>query len=588
MWGFYNKLLRVNLTDQKWKVEDLPDKVLTQYLGGKGLGTYLLNKEIPKGACPLSGDNKLIITTGPLTDSSMMGASRYGVFTKSPQTKFFSESYSGGNVAPIIKRTGYDAIVIEGKSDKRIYLEISDKDVKFHDAQHLWGIDTYETEDRVLAEIGVKDAQAIVIGPAGENLVKFACIENNYWRSAGRTGVGAVMGSKNLKSIAFHGNCKCEIADEDLLKDYVKKLVERGKDDPGAKSYRAFGTPALVKIMNSVNGFPTQYWQKGHFDQWENISADYMQKEMKVVSRACYRCFFACGKLTEVTKGRHKGLVVEGPEYETIYSFGGLCCIGSMEEIVYLNDICDRLGMDTISAGNICAFAIEASKKGVLDWKIDYGDAERVAELLRKIAFKQDIGKILAQGIKEASKELGLEDIAIHVKGLEPAGYDPRILKGMGLTYAISDRGACHLRTTFYKPELSGIISPNTMEGKAKLLVEYEDRLTLYDSLILCRFFRDMVLWQDLMTIVEATTGLKLDVDGLRKIASDITNEARKFNIREGLSFEDDNLPMRFFDEPIGPDQSVITREQFVTMIEDYYDIKGWEKGDFYSQSLKD
>ncbi|MDI6707223.1 MAG: aldehyde ferredoxin oxidoreductase family protein, partial [Bacillota bacterium] len=578
MYGFYNKLLRVNLSGKTWTTEEIPDQIFKRYFGGKGLGSYLLNKEVPQGADPLGGDNKLIFTTGPATGTKMMGVSRYGLFTKSPLTGIYSESYSGGHVAPVIKKTGYDAIIIEGVSEDRIYLEISDTEVRFHSAAHLWGKETYQTEDSVLGEVGVEKAQAVVIGPAGENLVRFACIENNYWRSAGRTGVGAVMGSKNLKAIVFHGQAQCDIANPILMENYVKDLMERGKENPGARAYRQLGTPMLVKIMNSVNGFPTRYWQEGFFDKWENISADYMQREMDVKPKACDRCFFACGKLTQATKGRHKGLKLEGPEYETIYAFGGLCCIDSMEEILYLNDICDRLGMDTITAGNLAAFTIEAGKRGAIHYPIEYGDAEAVAHLLHKISQKKDIGEILAEGIVTASKKWGLEDMAIHVKGLEPAGYDPRILKGMGLAYATSDRGACHLRTTFYKPELSGIIDPDTIQGKAELLVEYEDRLTLYDALILCRFFRDMVLWEDLSTIVEATMGLKMSKEELRKIASNITNETRKFNIREGVTAKEDSLPPRFFQEPIGPEQKVITPEQLRKMLSDYYRCRGWNE----------
>jgi aldehyde:ferredoxin oxidoreductase len=578
MYGFFNRLLRVNLSESSWKAEAIPDDVFERFFGGKGLGSYLINKEIPEKADPLGPENKLVITTGPLTGTKMAGVSRYGVFTKSPLTCIYSESYSGGHVAPVIKGTGYDAIVIEGKSAKKVFIEISETGVKFHSADHLSGKDTYETEDCVLEEVGADGAQAVVIGPAGENLVRFACIENNYWRSAGRTGAGAVMGSKNLKAIVFHGNAQCPIANPSLMDDYVKRLLERGKDDPGAKAYRQLGTPMLVKIMNSVNGFPTRYWQQGHFDKWESISADYMQQHMAVKSKACHRCFFACGKLTEAIKGRHSGLKLEGPEYETIYSFGGLCCIGSMEEILHLNDICDRLGMDTITAGNLVAFTIEASKRGAIDYQIEYGDAQAAADLLYKISDKEDIGAVLAEGIVTASRAWGLEDVAIHVKGLEPAGYDPRVLKGIGLAYATSDRGACHLRTTFYKPELSGVIDPDTVESKAELLVEYEDRLTLYDSLILCRFFRDMVLWDDLKTIVEATMGLIKSKEELRNIASNITDETRMFNIRQGITAKDDRLPPRFFMEPVGPDRKVITEQQMDRMLKEYYSCRGWDQ----------
>jgi aldehyde:ferredoxin oxidoreductase len=285
----------------------------------------------------------------------------------------------------------------------------------------------------------------------------------------------------------------------------------------------------------------------------------------------------ACGNLSEIKEGRHKGLRVEGPEYETIYAFGGLCMVHEIEEIAYLNDICDRLGMDTISAGSLCAFAIEASEMRRIKEKIGWGDVDKIAGLLHDIALKKGMGAILAEGIRHAAKAWGMEDIAIHVKGLDPAGYDPRILKGMGLAYATSDRGACHLRSTFYKAELAGMIPWDQVEGKAKLFLEFEDRFNVHDSLILCRFYRDIYWdWNFLSTMVEVTTGLKLDETGLRKISSNIQNETRRFNLREGLTPKDDTLPKRFFDEPLGKDGKTIRREDLQTMLQEYYALRGW------------
>jgi aldehyde:ferredoxin oxidoreductase len=292
---------------------------------------------------------------------------------------------------------------------------------------------------------------------------------------------------------------------------------------------------------------------------------------------ACPRCFMACGNLSEIKEGRHKGLKIEGPEYETIYAFGGLCMVHEIEEIAYLNDICDQLGMDTISAGSLCAFAIEASEMGRIKERIDWGDVDKIAELLHSIASKKGIGADLAEGIRHAAKVWNMEDVAIHVKGLDPAGYDPRILKGMGLAYATSDRGACHLRATFYKAELSGMIASDQMEGKAKLFLEFEDRFNIHDSLILCRFYRDLYWdWDYLSTIVGLTTGLKLDEVGLRKISSTIQNETRRFNLREGITSKDDTLPVRFFEEGLGEERQVISRETLGKMLQDYYSIRGW------------
>jgi aldehyde:ferredoxin oxidoreductase len=577
MKGFFNKLLRINLKSKTFQEETVPDSVFDHYLGGKGLGIYLLMKENPPGVDPLSPQNNLIFCLGPITDTRIYGSCRHGVFTKSPLTGIFSESYSGGKAAEPMSRTGYDAFLFEGASGEPVWIEISDQRVIFHDARELWGKETYVTEDEVLKSVNQKGTAALVIGPAGENLVRYAVIENDYWRSLGRTGVGAVMGSKKIKAIAFHGEKRREVADPERMEQFAKETLARGKDSPGAQAYRRLGTPMLVAMNNSVGGFPSKYWHLGTFEGWEKISAESLIERCQVKPTACLRCFIACGNLSEIREGRHKGLKIEGPEYETIYAFGGLCMVHEIEEIAYLNDICDRLGMDTISAGSLCAFAIEASEMGRIKEKIGWGDVNKIAELLHDIARKKGIGAILSEGVRYAAKVWGMEEVAIHVNGLDPAGYDPRILKGMGLAYATSDRGACHLRATFYKAELSGMIPLNQMEGKARLFLEFEDRFNIHDSLVLCRFYRDIYWdWNHLSTIVETATGLKLDEGPLRKISSNIQNATRMFNLREGLTSKDDTLPKRFFDEPLGKEGKAIRREDLNRMLREYYELRGW------------
>ncbi|MBW1703501.1 MAG: aldehyde:ferredoxin oxidoreductase, partial [Deltaproteobacteria bacterium] len=459
------------------------------------------------------------------------GSCRYGIYTKSPQTGFYSESYSGGTVADYMARTGFDAVMIQGASESPVWLEIFEDGVRFHPAQDLWGLDTYQTEDRVKQLVAEENPDhpkvgVMVIGP--------------------------------IKAIAFRGSRKKEVADEKVVSEFAKKLAKQGKDDAGVNAYKTMGTTGLVRIMNQAGGFPTRYWQKGTFENWEKISAD---------------------ALHEVKQGRHAGLKIEGPEYETIYAFGGLCEVDSIEEIMFLNDICDRLGMDTISAGNLVAFAIEASRQGRIDLKIDYGQVDDMAGLLEDMAHRKGVGETLARGIKAAAEEWGMEDQAIHVKGLEPAGYDPRVLKGMGLAYGTASRGACHLRATFYKLELTGMVDPDQIEGKAAVFVEWEDRLTIFDTLILCRFYRDLYQWGELETIIGSTTGLKLSTDDMRSIATAVTDNTRRFNIREGLQIEDDRLPKRFHNEALESGQ-VITEDEMKTLLKEYYRSRGWdEKG---------
>jgi len=577
--GFYNMVLDVDLSKASFEQQKVSDDILQSRMGGKGLATHLLLRHNPPGVDPLSPDNHLIFAAGPVTGSSVWGSCRHGIFTKSPQTGFFSESYSGGKVAEFMAATGYDAIVIHGAAEQPVWLEICEGTVHFHPAEELWGKDTYQTEDEVKAWVKLHRPQArgcgaVVIGPAGEKCVSFAVIENDYWRSAGRTGVGAVMGSKNIKAIAFWGQRKKRFADPDRVKTFAKSMAATGKEDAGVIAYKSKGTPMLVDIMNNVGGFPTRYWQKGKFEGAGRINADALHERCDVKPSACLKCFMACGRLATVKTGRHKGLTIEGPEYETIFAFGGLCELDSIEEIIYLNDLCDRLGIDTISAGNLAGLTIEAVRQGRIDYPIDYGQAESIAQLIKDIANRQGIGDTLARGIRFAAE-------AIHVKGLEPAGYDPRVLKGMGLAYGSSDRGACHLRATFYKPELAGLVDPEVIEGKASVFTEWEDRLTLFDTFILCRFYRDLYQWDQLAEILRGTTGLEIDTDGMRKIAAAVSDDARRFNMREGLTPEDDKLPSRFHREALPESGKIITEEQMKLMLNEYYRARGWnEKGE--------
>ncbi|RJR47441.1 MAG: aldehyde:ferredoxin oxidoreductase [Desulfobacteraceae bacterium] len=584
MKGFYNRILSIDVSAKKAEVIPLPDETLGLTLGGKGLATELLLRHNPPQADPLGPENRLIFATGPVAGSSIWGSCRHGVFTKSPLTGCYSESYSGGSAAEYMDRTGFDAVMIHGASSEPLWIEVSEEGAKFHAAGDLWGLDTFETEDRIKEWLGsnrsVKKSGVLSIGPAGENLVRLAVIENDYWRSAGRTGVGAVMGSKRVKAVAFHGKSKRDAADPELLKKFSKEVAEKGKTDKGAAAYKAMGTPMMVDVMSNVESFPTRYWHKGQAVHREKINAAALHTRLEVVPNSCMKCFIACGRLGTVKEGRHKGLKIEGPEYETIYAFGGLCEVDSIEEIAYLNDRCDRLGIDTISAGNLAALTIEAVLQGKVRYDIDYGKVDRIAALLEDIAFRRGIGDTLARGIREAAKTWKMEDQAIHVKGLEPAGYDPRVLKGMGLAYGTSDRGACHLRATFYKPELAGMIDPDTLEGKAKMFVEWEDRLIVFDALILCRFYRDLYQWDSLSTMIKGLTGMDLGIEQMRKIAGRISDQTRRFNLREGMTSADDRLPKRFHAEPLPGSGKIITEEQMSKLLQDYYAVRGWdEKG---------
>ncbi len=574
--GFFNRLLVIDLSNRTAETQSLDDDLLRAGLGGKAMASRLLLDHNPEGIDPLAPENHLILALGPLTGSPLYGSCRHGIFSKSPLTGAYAESYSGGRAAVAMNRSGYDAVMVHGAADTPVWLEISEDGVTFHPADDLWGMETYATEDAVKEKLREHKPGVLVIGPAGEKRVRFAVVENDYWRSAGRTGMGAVLGAKNIKALAFHGKARRPMAHPDEARQYAREMLQRLKNHAATEAYRNQGTPMMVALLNGAGGFPTRYWAAGEYDHWRQINAESMNRRCKVLPRACMTCFMACGKYTEVLEGRHRGLKVEGPEYETIYAFGGLCMIDSIEEIAWLNDTCDRLGLDTISAGNLCAFAIEASRRGKIADTLEYGQPQQVHDLLEKIARREGLGDLLAEGIRPAAAELGLEELAIHVKGMEPPGYDPRALKGMGLAYAVSDRGACHLRATFYKPELAGLIDPQQIEGKAEMFVDFEDRCTLFDGLIMCRFYRDFYPWEEISRLLAFATGQVLEKPQLQRLAARMTDDTRRFNLREGLTAVDDRLPSRFFREKLPGGQSISERELRI-LVQDYYRLRGWD-----------
>jgi len=580
MKGVHGKVLTINCKNKRWREESVAGAVYERFLGGKGLASYLLKERNPAGVDPLSPDNRLIFATGPANGLPVWGANRYAAFTKSPLTGIYAEAYSGGKAFIHVAKTGYDAVILEGALEDWSYCEVKNGSVSFKKAAFLTGKDSLETERILKEKYKGQKAGILTIGPAGENLVKYAYINNDSGRCLGRTGVGAVMGSKKIKAFVFLGDREKEAADSDLLKVFWKKQFEAGTRNKVFQAYKKLGTPMMVDITSTVEAFPSQYWQKGTVPHIEKINADALNEVCDVKSGACTFCFIACNRLTTIKSGRHKGLKIDGPEYETIGAFGGLNMVDDIREIAYLNDVCDRLGLDTITAGNVTAFAIAASRAGKIDFAIDFGQVDRIADLLRMIAYRDGIGDLLAEGVRFAAKEIGFEDRAIHVKGLEPPSFDPRYLKGMGLGFAVSDRGACHLRTTFYKPELAGFIPPEKVEGKAAMLLEYEDRLTIYDTLILCRFFRDLFFWDELGEIVKGTTGLNFGEKEFRKIARDIAMTIREFNLREGMTPGEDSLPEHFFKQPLGKNGLVLDKKEFARLLSDYYALRGYSAQD--------
>ena len=570
-------LLRVDLTARTSVEETLSPELFREYIGGKGVGTQLLLREVGPDVDPLSPQNKLIFVVGPMAGTNMLGSNRYALYFASPLTGGYGECYSGGNVAPQIAKTGYKVVIVEGKADAPIYLEVSEQGAQIHDAADLWGLDAYAAEDALRERTPHARAQACVIGQAGENLVRFACVNNNYWHQLGRGGPGAVFGSKNLKGVVWHGDTKVEVARPEAFKAAVKDLVERTKGDAGVAAYQRGGTLNMVRLMNGANAFPTRYWRKGQAADWEKFSVETMLEKHGTKNETCPPCVMKCVKHNYVFEGRHKGLEIEGPEYETAYVFGGLCEISDFAELMWLNDICDRYGVDTMSAGNLAALAIEASQRGLIDEKMSFGDPDCVGEFLKKLCFREGIGDLFADGILRVEKELGLEGVAVHVKGMEPAGYDPRRLKGMGLGFVTTSRGACHLRATFYKAELAGFIDPATTVGKAEMYIDWEDRLTIMDTLIYCRFYRDLVQWPYILQVVNAAVGTDFTHDELRAVANRIITDTHRFNELRGFGAERERLPHWVTETPMDDEKAeIVTQQEMEFMRGEYYQLRGW------------
>ncbi|RLI72487.1 aldehyde:ferredoxin oxidoreductase, partial [Archaeoglobales archaeon] len=494
----------------------------------------------------------------------------------------------GGFFGPYLKFAGYDALIVKGKSKKPVYILI-DETVEIKDASHLWGKDTFETEDTIKADEG--KVQVLSIGPAGENLVRFACITHNKGRQFGRSGAGAVMGSKNLKAIAVRGDKRVEVADPDALEKFRNELNEKIKERLAALS--EYGTPQMAGLINSSGSLPTRYWTEGYFDRLENISAETMKKRIYKRKKACFACSVACGKVSKVEEGFYSGTEVEGPEYETLYAFGPLCDNDNLESIVKANEVCDKLGMDTISAGNILAFVMECSEKGILDKVLEFGDHSGMIHLLYKVAYRKDIGNTLAEGVKKAASVIGkgTERIAVHVKGLEPPGFDPRGLKGVALAYAVSPRGACHVRHLAHRPNVTGThpfdskkkIDRLSYDDQPELIKKLEDFYTIVDSMILCKFITlptvGPILWDDMANLYQIVTGIPTDVKKLIFISERINDLVRLINIREGVVRADDTLPYRFMNTPLKNGASrgeIVEKRKFERMLDRYYELRGW------------
>ncbi|HHV53313.1 MAG TPA: aldehyde ferredoxin oxidoreductase family protein [Synergistaceae bacterium] len=581
MYGWTGKLLRVNLTEGTITTEALRKPWAEEYIGARGLGSKYLYEEVDPAVDPLSPENKIIFATGPLTGTLATSGGRYNVVTKGPLTGTIAASNSGGYWGPELKYAGYDMIIIEGKAAEPAYLWIFNDRVELRCAAKLWGKSTHEATDIIVSETD-PEAKVACIGPAGEKLVKFACVINDKHRAAGRTGVGAVMGSKNLKAIAVRGTKGIRVADPKRFMEAVIDARKKLEASPvNSQGLPAYGTNVLVNIINATGGFPTRNFQESVFEGAEKISGETFAATYLLRPKACASCTSRCGRVSAV--GEVTG---EGPEYEAVWAYGAQCGIDDLASITKANFLCNELGIDPITMGSTIGCAMELYERGILKKErvgmdLYFGNAEAILELTRKTALREGFGDELAEGSYRLASKYGHPELSMTAKKQEMPAYDPRALQGMGLEYATSNRGGCHVRGYLTSPEVLGIpekLDPASVEDKPQWTKTFQDLTAAIDSSGLCLFITFGLGAPEVASQLSAATGIDYTTEKIMECGERVWNLERLFNLKAGLSAEDDTLPPRLLHEPIpaGPMKGSVCR--LGEMLPKYYELRGWDK----------
>jgi aldehyde:ferredoxin oxidoreductase len=596
MYGWHGRLLRVNLTQGTIEEELISEEEARRFIGGRGLAVKYLIEGMDPGTDPLSPESVLIMATGPLTSTPAPTGNRYMVVCKSPLTGALANSNSGGVFPTMMKRSGYDLFILEGRAEEPVYLYVDERQAELRDATHLWGKDTHETDEAIKAETSA-DASVACIGPAGENLALIAAIINDKHRAAARSGVGAVMGSKNLKAVAVRGQLKPELADEKAMRQVVLAANRQlAADIKQGSTMRIYGTSYVPDVTHEAGVFPTHNFQYGQFDGTSKINGPTLREHFLIRHTGCYACPLACARLTEVKaeewgeKYAGKG---EGPEYETIGSMGSACGIDNMAAITKANYLCNELGLDTISTGITIACAMEMYSRGILTEAqigrpLPFGDADGMIEMVRRAASRDGFGDEIALGSWRLASKHGHPELSITAKKLEFPSYDARGLKGMGLLYATSNIGASHMAGDTAYMELFGVgekIDGLTYEGKAALVKYFQDLFAIVDAVGLCvfvaiRYTLDTAngyLPTRLTELVNHATGSDYTPQSLLEAAERVYALERLFLTKAGLSRKDDTLASRMSEPmPAGPIQGETF--ELDRVLDDYYIERGWDK----------
>ena len=583
MYGWHGKILRVNLTEGTIRKEALKNEDMHNYIGARGLGTKIFCDEVDPQVDPLSPENKIIFMTGPLTGTLATSGGRYNVVTKGVLNGTIAASNSGGSFGPELKYAGYDGIIFEGQAKKPVYLWINNSKVELRSAEDLWGKTVPETTD-MIKDVIDDDAKVACIGPAGEKLVKFACIMNEYNRAAGRSGVGAVMGSKNLKAVVVRGTQGVKVADVSGFMNAINDARAKLKAHPvtGA-GLAAYGTNVLVNILNEHGGLPVKNFSEAAvFPNAEKISGEYQAEHNLVRNKGCFGCSIGCGRVTK-NKGKYKG-IGEGPEYEATWGYGSDLDVDDFEAICKANFLCNELGMDPITLSGTIACATEMLEKGLIPRnksEMTWGDADMMVELTRMTAYREGFGNELAEGSYRLAESYGHPEFSMSVKKQELPAYDPRGQQGIGLNYATSNRGGCHVRGYMTSPEVLGIpvkADPDATEGKPELLKIFQDLTAVVDSAGLCLFTTFGIGLPEIAEQYRTATGIDISDEDLLKAGDRIWNLERLFNLKAGFTKADDTLPPRLLNEPMkgGPHQGNVTRLDM--MLPQYYAGRGWDE----------
>ncbi|MBN2324154.1 MAG: aldehyde ferredoxin oxidoreductase family protein [Spirochaetes bacterium] len=585
------RLLRVDLSSGVSSVEAIDPAVLRSFVGGRGLGAYLLYTEVPADTDPMGPENKLIFTNGPLVGTQAPCSGRFNISTKSPQTGIYLFSLCSGRFGEFMRRSGYEAVVVEGKATRPVYLLLDENKAAVKEADEFWGMDTGKTEKAMKRTLpaGVKCSVAC-IGPAGENLIKTACVISER-RAAGRGGAGAVMGSKKLKAVVASGGLSIPLFDEQGFKDAVKKARGLIRKNPFlTESMSPFGSAVSLNLTSSYGIFPVRNWQKSVLEGIDALRPQTMREKYLRKDKACPSCPIACSKITAVDSGPFAGAETEGPEYETLYSFGGACDNASMESIILADQLCDELGMDTIACGVTIAFAMECFEKGIIGPKetdgidLRFGNAEAIPEIIRKMAAREGIGELLADGVKAASDRLGRGTgaFAMHAKGMELGGYDPRGVKSQALVLACGPRGGCHHAGGYviHAELVSGMFDRMAAKGKGSLVKQARDLRAVMDSAIYCAFLAAAFRLDVAAEMIRTSVGWDVDEKELARSGERISNIERMFNVKTGLRRGDDTLPQRLLSEPMpdGPSAGGVLGSDFDLMVDELYEACGWDK----------